>query len=180
MLPLQWPRPIKSKSYHSFYLIANYFPKFMVKEWRKSVEYFQRYSMLHSFFHATHLPPEKGRQGCEATPYRLKRFLYSQTSSIIICKHIGKCWVISEIRSTSCFPFYLKKGRNLIKNCGYKADVYWPRWRRILTAYEMFDYLLPSARFNVESFLKTYPRVKNEHFLNVDQDLHFQGHPIVH
>ena len=96
---LLWPRYIWCQGHPSnLYLIAHYFPKHMVTEWRKSVALYQRYSMF-SLFHATHFQSGKGRLSCAATNIALPTLLLSQSTSIIICKTFWKCWVISEIHN---------------------------------------------------------------------------------
>ena len=125
------------------------------------------------FFHVTHFPHGKWRLSYAATPYRLQHILNSSNTSIIICNNFWQCWVISEIHITLCSHSNWKRWKTE-QNSWTPQKCYWPQWCRIRKPIEIFDYLLPSARFNVGSGFKNIRLSKMSSLVNFDLELHFQ------
>ena len=132
-----------------FCLIFHYFSK----TWRRNAGNTARDIRWFHFFHATQFPLEKGSQSCAAIPVA-SHLLESSSTSIIICKEFLK--IFSNLRVT-LFVFHTIWRRRKMYKIFQNKDGYWPlvdQWLvigrcRIRIPYELFNYLISSARLTL-------------------------------
>ena len=161
----------------NLYLIANYFSKYMVKKIGCIMpEIFDVFTFFSCNPFSTWNRITKLCRTPSPPPVTLHNFCCRARVPLSwSVKHFWKCWIISEIRNTYCFPLYLEKVKNwakLLESKRWSLTVMLPN----SDPFEIFDYLLPPARFDVERFLNSIRTSKMRIFVNFYIDQHFQGH----
>ena len=142
-------------------IIAHYFPKYIVKDWRnrwhraRDIRCFHFYPCNPFFYHED----EKGILSCVATNCRIPHFFQSSITPIIISKTFFL--ILNNLKLVAFHSAWKKVAENGAKLFERKR-----RWSiaRVLMNSDppwTFDYLLPSARFDVRSLLEKYWYFKN-------------------